>query len=145
MSLQGWEYCTIKLRDDEKPVIHAPRRVPRALRERFKLELERMDVLGVTTKTEGPTDCVQSGKIRKLQVCMEPKDISSSIMRERYQIHNREAILCEMVGTTFFLKNGCSAGFCSSDSMRRAVNYAHLTLLLGGTLISVFLSGLCRP
>ena len=40
------------------PVIQAPRKVPFALREKLKDELNRMMCLGIIDKVDGPTDLV---------------------------------------------------------------------------------------
>lgn len=58
---------SIKLREDAQPVIHAPRRVPVALRDRLKAELDRMVNLGVIKRVEEPTDWVNS------MVCVSSK------------------------------------------------------------------------
>ena len=50
----------IRLRDDAVPVIHVPRRVPEALMEPLREELDRMLSLGVIGKVEAPTQWVSS-------------------------------------------------------------------------------------
>ena len=45
----------IKLQDDAVPVIHAPRRVPEALMESLREELDHMLSLGVIQNVETPT------------------------------------------------------------------------------------------
>ena len=42
------------------PVIQAPRKVPFALREKLKGELDRMMRLGIIDKVDGPTDWVSN-------------------------------------------------------------------------------------
>ena len=42
------------------PVIQAPRKVPFALREKLKDELDRMMRLGIIDKVDGPTDWVSN-------------------------------------------------------------------------------------
>lgn len=71
--------CTykIQLKDDAKPVVHAPRSVPAPLCEKLKQELKEMTSLGVIKRIEEPTEWVNSMVcVRKqngdLHVCMDP-------------------------------------------------------------------------
>lgn len=69
----------IQLKEGAQPVVHAPRRVPAALKDKLKEELDRMESLEVIRKVEEPTEWVNSMVcINKptgaLQVCMDPKD-----------------------------------------------------------------------
>lgn len=50
----------IQLKEDAKPVVHAPRRVPAPLRDELKQDLDRMTSLGVIKKVEEPTEWVNS-------------------------------------------------------------------------------------
>ena len=48
------------LRDDAVPVVHAPRRVPIALKKDLKHQLDEMEANGVIAKVKEPTDWVSS-------------------------------------------------------------------------------------
>lgn len=48
----------IKLKDDAKPVVYAPRWVPAPLQDKLKQELDCMTSLGVIKKVEEPTELV---------------------------------------------------------------------------------------
>ncbi len=50
----------IQLNLDIAPVIHAPRKVPIALKDRVKMELKLMEDLGVIVKQTDPTEWVNS-------------------------------------------------------------------------------------
>ena len=56
--LEGKQH--IHLKEHAKPVVHAPRRVPVALRRKVKTELHRMEKLGVIVKQNQPTEWVNS-------------------------------------------------------------------------------------
>lgn len=106
----------IKLKEGAQPVVHAPRRVPAALKDKLKEELERMEALEVIRKVEEPTEWVNSMVCIKkptgaLRVCMDPKDLNANIQREHYQIPTREEITSEMAGAKFFSKLDASQGF----------------------------------
>ena len=106
----------IQLKDNAQPVVHAARRVPLALRDSLKKELERMTALGVIKKIEEPTEWVNSmvcvkKKNGELRICMDPKDLNENIKREHYQIPKREEITSEMAGARYFSKMDASQGF----------------------------------
>ena len=50
----------IKIREDAQPVVHPPRKVPVALREKVKEELKRMEKLDVIEKVTEPRAWVSS-------------------------------------------------------------------------------------
>ncbi len=106
----------IQLRADAVPVIHAARRVPVALKEPLRQELERMVSLGVAEKVDEPTEWVSSAVIveksnGKLRVCLDPKDLNQYIKREHCQIPTPAEVTSEMAGATWFSKLDASSGF----------------------------------
>jgi len=107
---------SIKLKDNARPVVHAPRRIPVPLRQDLRKELDRMVALNVIQPTKGATEWVNSMVcVRKpngaLRICMDPKDLNENILREQYQIPKREEILSEMAGAKWFTKLDASHGF----------------------------------
>ena len=71
------------------PVIHAPRKVPLALRDRYKAELDRLEELNIVSKVKSPTSWVNSSVIvekanGELRICLDPKDLNKTIQREHY-------------------------------------------------------------
>jgi len=107
----------IQLKEDAKPVVHAPRRVPAPLKAELKKELNRMTQMGVIERVEEPTDwvnsitCVKKRNSSELRVCLDPKDLNENIKREHYQIPKREEILSDMAGANYFSKLDASHGF----------------------------------
>jgi hypothetical protein len=71
---------TIRVDETITPVVHPPRKIPIALKDRVKAELDRMEEIGVIVKQHEPTKWVNSmvtvqkpkGKIR---ICIDPRDL----------------------------------------------------------------------
>ena len=98
------------------PVIQAPRKVPFALREKLKDELDRMMRLGIIDKVDGPTDWVSNLVIvekpnGKLCVCLDPRDLNQAIKRQHYQLPTAKDILSQMAGAKYFSKLDASSGY----------------------------------
>lgn len=67
----------INIDETVTPVVHPPHKVPAALCHEVKIELERMESLGVIVNQDEPTDWVHSmvtvQKLNKIRLCIDPK------------------------------------------------------------------------
>lgn len=101
----------IQLNPDVTPVIHPPRKVPIALKERIKVELD----LGVIVKQTEPTDWVNSMvtvvKPNKLRICIDPQHLNKAIKREHYPLRTVEEIIAEMPNARVFSVVDANHGF----------------------------------
>jgi len=79
-----------------KPVQHAPRRVPVALRNRVKAKLDDMERKGIVEKVAIPTDWISSMVVvttpNKIRICLDPKDLNTAVIRPQYQLPTRRVI-----------------------------------------------------
>ncbi|XP_049275515.1 uncharacterized protein LOC119372299 isoform X3 [Rhipicephalus sanguineus] len=104
------------LQDNTVPVIQPVRRVPLALTEPLRDELDRMEHAGIITRVTEPTDWVsplvivrkKNGKIR---LCIDPRKINECIKREHYMMPRREDIEAELAGATVFSRLDTNSGF----------------------------------
>ena len=85
-----------------KPVVHPARRVPFALKEKLKAELNRMVSLGVIEKVDKPTAWVNSIVIVEksngdIRLCLDPKDLNRAVKREFSQMPTAEEIMSRMI------------------------------------------------
>ena len=67
------------------------RRIPTALREKFKAELDRLEDLGVLDKVDEPTAWVSSvviatKKSGAVRICIDPRPLNQGLKRETHQL-----------------------------------------------------------
>ena len=108
----------IHLQPNAQPVVHPPRRVPIAICNKLKLELDRMEKEKVIVKVTKPTDWVNSlVTVEKangsLRVCLDPKDLNNAIMRPHYPTKSLDDILPDLAGATIFSKMDARSGYWS--------------------------------
>ena len=106
----------IQLKDDAEPVIDAPRRVPLALRDRLKKELDRMEEQDVIEKVTEPTDWVNSLVVvekpnGKLRICLDPRNLNKAVKRPHYTMPTLDDAVSKMAGARYFSKLDAQSGY----------------------------------
>ncbi len=100
-----------------QPVVHAPRRVPHALRPKLKQELDRMVEQGIAVPVEEPTDWVSSlvivekPKSNSLRICLDPRDLNKAIKREYHPMPTLDDITAKLAGATCFSVLDARSGY----------------------------------
>ena len=79
----------ITMKNNAVPMVHPPRRIPIAIQDKVKHELNRMVKLKVIEKITEPTDWVSSMvTVQKpngsLRICSDPKDLNLAIKRQHF-------------------------------------------------------------
>lgn len=97
----------IRLQPNARPVVHAPRKLPIALRDGIKHKLDEMLRQGVIAKVEGPTDWVNSMTVVKkangdLRICLDPRDLNKVIRREHFKLPTLTEITARLAGAKYF-------------------------------------------
>jgi hypothetical protein len=101
-------YAKLHLKENAVPVVNPPRKVPEALKSRFKAELDRMVFDGIITKVTEPTAWVNSTvliekpKTGKLRVCIDPKALNDAICRPHYPMLTLEDVTNDLSGASHF-------------------------------------------
>lgn len=68
-------YYRIEVDPSVKPVVHAPQKVPVALKDRIIEKLHRMEIMNVIERQTEPTDWVGSMvTIAKIRICLDPQE-----------------------------------------------------------------------
>ncbi|XP_064614576.1 uncharacterized protein LOC135478234 [Liolophura sinensis] len=97
------------------PVVHPPRKVPVALRDKLKSELQRLTDLNIIAPVTDPTPWVSSmvlvSKPNKLRICIDPKDLNQAIRRSHHPIPTIEDILPELTKAKIFSTLDAKNGF----------------------------------
>ena len=82
---------TIQVDKTISPVVHPPRKIPIAIKDKVKAELDGMTDMDVVVKQEEPTDWVNSMVTvikpnSKIRICIDPRDLNKAILRELYPL-----------------------------------------------------------
>ena len=99
----------IETKDNAKPVIDAPRRIPHALKEKLKIELDKIVEQDVIERVTEPTDWVSSLVVveksnGKLRVCLDPRNLNKEIKRPHYTMRTLEDAILKMAVKKCFSK-----------------------------------------
>ena len=90
------------------PVVRPPRRIPAAMQDKVRKELDRMTKIGVITPVSEPTDWVSAmtathkKKTDDIRLCIDPRDLNQAIKRPHHPTRTVEEVAAKMDGATFF-------------------------------------------
>ena len=116
----------MELDETVKPVVHPPRKVPVALRDRLKEELDKLVREKVITPVTEPTNWVSSlvlvNKPEKLRICIDPQDLNKALLRAHYPLPTIEDVATRLCKAKVFSVLDAKNGFWQVQTNRR-----HLT------------------
>ncbi|UYV63766.1 K02A2.6-like, partial [Cordylochernes scorpioides] len=89
---------SILIKEDAIPQVYTARRLPLAMREPVREELEKMSKLGVIKKINKPTEWSHPMVVVKkpngdVRICIDPRKLNYWIKRERYMMPSPEEVL----------------------------------------------------
>ena len=99
----------LEVKQDAQPVVHPPGRVPVALKEKLKGDVERLQDLGIIAKVLEPwvSSLVSAQKPNgKLRVCIDPKDLNQALRRSHYPTPTIDELGMAKVFSNVNVKNG---------------------------------------
>ena len=108
--------CEIHLKDNATPTVHPARKVPLAMKEKLKNELDRLESLDIIEKVSEPTDWVNAmvmveKKDGTVRLCIDPVDLNKAIKRPHYPIPTFEDAVAEIDGAVIFSKLDARSGY----------------------------------
>ena len=89
-----------------------PRRIPLGLQEQVKMELQRMEELGVIAPVKHSTNwcagvVVAPKKNGKVRLCVDLSQLNKSVKRETYPLPQVDDALASLANAKYFFQNGC--------------------------------------
>ena len=99
--------CKLEVDPSVRPVVDPPRKVPFAIRNKVKSELDKMEKNEIIKKVDGPTDWVSSmvcvkKPSGKLRVCIDPFHLNKALKREYHPMKTVEEVASQLKGAKFF-------------------------------------------
>ena len=106
----------LELNESVSPVKMPPRRVPVALKGKFKEEIDRLVSVGVLEKVEEPTKWVSSAVVTakangKVRVCIDPRPLNEALSRSHFPLPVIDDILPKLGKARVFSKADLKDGF----------------------------------
>ena len=106
----------ITVRNDAKPVACFPRRLPPALVQEVKKELDNLVEEGVIRKIEEPTSwssplVIVKKPNNKIRICMDLRSLNKAIQRPNFEIPNPDDIFASISGSSCYSKLDCKNAF----------------------------------
>ena len=106
----------LELTEKVKPVQQPVRKVPIALKQRLKAELERLEKLKIIAPVQEPTTWISSMVVviknsKKVRLCIDPKPLNNCLMRNNYPIPTIEDILPDLTEAKVFTVVDAKNGF----------------------------------
>ena len=105
----------LELDENATPIVHPPRKVPVAIKERLRNELERLTKMDIIKPVSTPTPWVSSlvtvVKPGKLRICIDPKHLNQNIKRSHYPLPTIEDLLPDLSKARIFSVVDAKNGF----------------------------------
>lgn len=108
----------IHLKNNAKPIAHAPRRVPHAIKDKLKKKLDELVENNIIEKANGYNEWVnhlvtveKRDKERSLRLCIDPQELNSSISDEHTYIPTFEDVATQVHDMKYFTVLDLKDGF----------------------------------
>ena len=112
--------CKIHLKEGAVPTVQPPKRVPFALQEKLKEELDRLEVMGIIEKTTTQTEWINSIVVVQkpngsLRICLDPVDLNKWVQRPYHPIPSFDDVAAKCSGSNTFFKLDARQGYWSME------------------------------
>lgn len=108
---------SIHLYENSKPILHYIKRIPLALLDRLRVELDQMVQDGIISPVDYPTDWVNNLQVverasgGRLRICLDPKPLNACIKREHFLIPTIDDFTSKLANKTIFTVLDLSSAF----------------------------------
>ena len=138
-----------QLKENAKPMRHAPRKVPIHLQDAFHKEIRNLEQLGILEETKDVTEWVNSFVIvekkiptnsnssqghsmnKKLRICLDRRDLNEALEREPYYTWSIEEIMAKSHGMTRFTIADFNKGYWMVELDPELRKYTMMALDIG--------------
>ena len=99
-----------------KPVVNPPRKIPYALKNKVKNELNRLKKMRVIKKVKEPTEGVNSLVVvekpnKTVRLCLDPRELNKSILREHFPLNTVEEVAAKVKNGKIYSVFDASDGY----------------------------------
>lgn len=106
----------LKVNPGIQPVIQPSRRIPIAIKPKLRIELDRMERMGIIKKVDKPTPWVNQVVVSpkrngELRICLDPRELNKALQREHYTIPVLEDVLHQLSDSSVFSKLDLKSGY----------------------------------
>lgn len=112
--MKDFEY-EIDWKPNPKFEISPAKRVPYAIKDEVKAELDAMVKMGVIKHVNEPTPAVSQMVIvrigGKIRICLDPVDVNKNILRRHHPLQTVEEVAAKIKNSKFFTLLDCKRGF----------------------------------
>ncbi|KAK2725576.1 hypothetical protein QYM36_000169 [Artemia franciscana] len=128
--------CEIYLKDNATPTVHPARKIPLALKQKLKTELERLESLDIIKKVSEPTDWVNAmvmveKKDGGVRLCIDPVDLNKAIKRPYYPVPSFDDAVAELDGAAVFSRLDARSGYWILPLSTRSSYYTTFSTIYG--------------
>lgn len=107
---------SLKIKENAIPIVMPNRKVPVALKQPLKNELDRLTNLNVLKPVDEPTEWVSQSvltpkKNGSVRLCLDPQELNKVLLREHYTLPTLDDTLHELTQSKVFTKADLASGY----------------------------------
>ncbi|KAK2719371.1 hypothetical protein QYM36_005004 [Artemia franciscana] len=128
--------CEIHLKENAVPTVYPARKVPLAMKQKLKDELDRLEALNIIGKVSEPNDWVNAmvmveKKYGSVRLCIDPVDLNKAIRRPHYPIPTFEDATKDLHGISTVSKLDVRSGYWILPLTERSSFYTTFSTVFG--------------
>lgn len=117
----------IEFEDDAVFKIIPARKIPYAVKDKVKHEIDAMVEMGIIEKITEPSPAVSPivivKKENKIRICLDPTELNKYVKRRHYPLKTVEEVAANIRDSKFFSKLDCEKGFWQVEVTERTSKY----------------------